>query len=156
MLPEAGTGQPSLEGTSVAVRKGRRAQKRHRYKKRAKKNQKTESNPRPVTVQAWASFVRPDLMRTSFTESLLAANDGIEDDVSVLTLYKGPQADLLGSPAPLVQASWEEEVAPDVNPKRKRKKLSWQGRKDNALDPTWPLEIQAWVPFPGAAAIHPV
>lgn len=153
VLPEASTGQPSLEGTSVAVRKGRRAQKRHRCKKRAKKNQKIESSPWPVTVQAWASFVRPDLMRTNFTESLLAANDGIEDDVSVLTLYKGPQADLLGSPTPLVQASWEE-VAPDVNPKRK--KQSWQGRKDNALVPTWPLEIQAWVPFPAAAAVDPV
>lgn len=153
VLPEASTGQSSQEGTSVTVRKGRRAQKRHRCKKRAKKNQKIESSPWPVTVQAWASFVRPDLMQTSFTESLLAANNGIEDDVSVFTLYKSPQADLLDSPAPLVQASWEE-VTPDVNPKRKKQR--WQGRKGNALDPTWPLEIQAWVPFPAAAAVDPV
>ncbi|XP_059106974.1 uncharacterized protein LOC131899508 [Peromyscus eremicus] len=157
-LPEASPVQPSLEEISVAARKKRKAQKRRHCRKRAKKNQKIESSPWPVTVQAWASFVNPELVQTSFTDfspaAAAATAAGIEDDMSVFSLSKGTQTNIPGSPAPLLQAFWEE-VAPDVNAKRKIKKKKhkgWQGKKDNALDHTWPLEIQAWAPFQAAAA----
>lgn len=154
LLPEASPVQPSLEGISVEAKKERNAQKRHYCKRKAKKNQ-IKSSPWPVTVQAWASFVSPDPLETGFTESLLAADDEIKDDVSVLSLSKGTQVNTPGSPAPLAQASWEE-MAPDANAKRmikkKKKHEGWQGKEDNAPDHTWPLEIQAWAPFQAAAA----
>lgn len=153
LLPEASPVQPSLEAITVVDRKERKAQKRLYCKKRAKKNQKFESSPWPVTVQAWASFVRPELVQTRFQEPLPAAKYGIKNNVSVLTLSKGTQADILGSPAPLGQASWEE-VSPYGNTMKKieNKNKGWQGKQDNGLDHSWPPEMQAWVPFQAAAA----
>lgn len=155
LLHETSPVQPSLEGISAEAKKERNAQNQHHCKRRAKKNQKIESSPWPVTVQAWASFVSPAPLKTSFSESLPAANAGIQDDVSVLTLFKGTQVNTPGSPAPLVQASWEE-MAPDANAKRKIKKKKkheeWQGKEDNVPGHTWPLEIKAWAPFQAAAA----
>jgi hypothetical protein len=150
LLPEASPVQPSM-----AAKKERNVQKRPHWKKRAEKTQKIESSPWPVTVQVWASFVSPDPVQTSFTESLPAAHNGLKHDVSVLTLSKGTRINSLGSPVPLVQASWEE-MAPGADAKREIKKnqkhKGCQGKKDNDQDHTWPLEIQAWVSSQAAAA----
>ncbi|KAL6088866.1 hypothetical protein STEG23_003967 [Scotinomys teguina] len=153
LLPEASPVQPSLEGFSAAARKKGKAQNGQHCRKTAK-NQKAESSPWPLTVQAWASFANPELVQTSFTEFLPVANYGIEDEVSFFNFSNGTQTDTLGSPAPLLQAFWEE-VATDMNTKRKikeEKHKGWQGTTDNALDHTWSPEIQAWVPLQAAAA----